>query len=308
MLSWSQQQSETQNLIGDTTSAQLTAIKRDMNMGITKVRSVLIGSSVMEDEYTQTWPISTQSQPVPSDFFRPKTAVWQKSNIKYVLKEVQSPLIWQKYNEVTTNTATIPTHYFIRNRAGRKTIEIWPKNSAASDTDGFLLVYIMDQPDLTVDDLTVSACGFTNDSATVTSAAGFTSIMVDNKRWLKADPATGGDGLWYRMITFTNTSSIDLERKYEGLTDASVDVTVAQISLLPPDTHILPCYFAAANFFYRKRDFSKGNTMMALFESGRQDAVRLWNQKSTLQTGSYGRNPYRFYDPNTPPRNVTSSA
>ena len=309
MLSWSTLQSEAQNLVGDTTSAVLTALKRDLNIAIRDIRTRFKGSYVLEDEYTvSTTTTIGQYYPLPADFFKLKAASWKLSNVKYPLIEVQNPLIWEQLNQDTANTGTPPTHCYIRHRAGRDDIGLYPNPGSNSDTNGLLIYYIIDPPDLSVDDSTLTVAGFTNDYETVTpAAAGFTSVMIDDKRWLKPDPATGGDGNWYRMTTFTSTSSIELDRKYEGLTDASVSLTVAQIPLLPKNTDHLPAYFAAAHFFFRKRDFAKGNDMLNFYEKGIAQNVGIWNRKSTQQVGRHGRGSFRLSNPNVPPRGMTSS-
>ena len=208
-----------------------------MNIAIRDIRAKFMGVYVLEDEYTKTWAASDQFDSLPVDFFRAKNVTWLLNSIRYPLIEVQSPLVWDQFNQNPNSTADIPTHYYIRHKAGQDEIGLYPTPSSASDTDGFVLTYISNPPDLSVDDTALTVAGVINGDATVThAAAGFTSVMIDDKRWLKIDAATGGDGHWYRLLTFTTTSSIELDKKYEGLTDTSVSLTVGQVPLLPKNT------------------------------------------------------------------------
>lgn len=307
MLSWSELQAEAQALVGDATATTLTRLKRDLNVAIRDIRVKLKGIYVMDAEYTATTVASTQYYALPADFGRVKTVSVEIDDVKYPLQEVQNSLIWESMNEVTDNTGDPPTHYYIRHRLGRDEIGLFPIPATACDTNGLLLIYIADPPDLSVDDSALTVAGFTNGDATVThAAAGFTSAMVDDERWLKPDVATGGDGNWYRLLTFTSTSSIELDRNYEGLTDTSVSATVAQIPLLPKNTDHLPAFYAAAMYHYRKRDFSKGRELMGLYKLGIQEAKGEWGQKSTQQVGYHGRSK-RVLDPNIPPRGLSSA-
>lgn len=305
MISWSDLQSQAQYLVGDTTASVLTALKRDMNTAIRDIRAKMGASYVMEEEYTVTAAVSTQYQPLPADFFKVKFVSWEQSDIKYTLEQVHNPVVWDRLNQETANTGSPPTHFYIRHRAGRDELGLFPIPSVASDSNGLVIGYIMDPPDLSVDDSTITI-GVTADDETITSSAAFTQAMVDGKRWIRGTEASGGDHNWYRMITFTSTSSVELERKYEGATDASVTATVAQIPLIPKNTDHLPTYFAAAHFFFRKRDFPKGREMMGLYLGGIRDAIAYWNQKSTQQVAKHGRRPFFRVDPNIPPRNLTS--
>ena len=307
-MTWSTMISEVQGLTGDSTTTTLTRLKRDLNYAIHDIRAKLKGVYPLENEYLATTVASTQYFALPADFLRPKVVSVEISDIKYPLQEVQNPLIWEQMNEVTTNTGTIPTHYYIRHRLGRDEIGLFPIPTAACDTNGLLIYYIADPPDLSVDDVALTVAGLTNGDATVTHAAvGFTSVMVDDDRWLIPDVATGGDGNFYRMITFTSTSSIELDRTYEGLTDTSVSLTVAQVPLLPKNTDILPVYYANAMYQYRKRDYSKGREMMGLYKLGIQEAKGEWGQKSSQQIGRHYPRGVRTVNPSLYPHDMTST-
>lgn len=304
MITWTTLQSEWQNLVGDTTSAQLTAGKRDLNIAIRDIRAKMAGIFPLEDEYPVTTDTTNQYYPVPADFLRFGSATWTKSSIQYPLIEVKSKQKWALLNQVSTNTSNPPTHCHLRYRGGYAELGIWPLPSVASDANGLLLFYQPDPPDLTVEDTTIFAA-VTNDLATVTSVGLFTELMVTNRRWMQV-PLDNGDGQWYRMKTFTSTFSIALERKYQGPTNAGLTTNVAQIPLLPPNCDYLPAYFAAAHFFYRKRDYTKGNTMMTLYHQGIAENHSIWSNRSTLKTGFHGDRAILPGDPNNPPRNLTS--
>ena len=128
-----------------------------MNISIRDIRSKFKGVYVMEDEYTvSTTTTIGQYYPLPADFLRLKAASWEKSDVKYPLIEVHNPLVWEQLNQKTTKTGTPPTHCYIRHRAGRDEIGLFPNPGQNSDTNGLLIYYIMDPGDLGVDDVSIS--------------------------------------------------------------------------------------------------------------------------------------------------------
>lgn len=305
MISWSNLQTITQDLVSDTTAGVLDDLKRYLNVGIRDVRTMFKGSFVLEDEFAITTVASTQWSDLPIDLLKVKWAKLTISSTDYYVEEEQDYERWAELNRVSTYTSTIPQCFYVKYTAGRPRIGLFPIPASAGT---LTLTYIFDPADLSVDDVSLTAASFTNGDATVGHAAGFTAAMVDDKRWLLPAVATGGDGHWYRMLTFTTTSSIELAKNYEGLTDTSVSATVAQLPLLPLNTHILPAYFAAEMYFLKKRNIGMADRMESLYRRGIVSNGGIWNQKGTSQVRHHNRfRRMSEIDPNIPPRNLAST-
>lgn len=304
MLSFSDVRTTIQDLISDTTTAVQTDTDRYYNQGVKDVRTKLGGIYVLEDRFNFTTVIGTQYYDLPVDFLRSKKVTVEMGDRIYTLGEIKDYDYWNMINDTVGNTGDPPESYFIRYIAGWPEIGFYPIPATASDTDGVVIDYIADPPDLSAADVTVTVAGFTNASPTVIDSE-FTAVMAG--RWLKPDVATGGDGNWYKIASISAGVSATLEKNYEGLTDTSVTCTVAQVALLPKNAHMLPCYFAAAHYYMSKRMGGEADRYWALYNGGIRDLLISWRKKGASQVGYHGRRLGKYNDPNWPPGIVTSS-
>jgi hypothetical protein len=73
-------------------------------------------------------------------------------------------------------------------------------------------------------------------------------------RWLRiteTDAAKGGDGFWYRILSYTSATVITLEKPYQGtsISTGAAAYQISQCSLMPEQYQDLPMYWALGLYF-----------------------------------------------------------
>jgi len=183
----------------------------------------------------------------PPNIYPPiQSATLSIGDVDYPLDIVNSQLEWNRLNEIDFSGTTIPQFIFPM----RDHFEIWP--IPAEDGDTITLLANMLDRDMTADDYTTGSVTVTNNDATVTgSGTTFTASMVG--RWFKTD----NDPTFYRVASFTSTTSIELETVWEGSTAAGASYTIGEAPEIPPELHELLPHGAAADFYAGpKKDFT----------------------------------------------------
>ena len=124
----------------------------------------------------------------------------------------------------------------------RDHFELWPIPGASGDT--ITLVASMLDRDMTIEDFTTTTVTVTNNDATITHVGtSFTAAMVG--RWFQ----TTADQTWYRIASFTSTSSMELETVFEGTTASGASYTIGESPEIPPELHELLPHGVAADFY-----------------------------------------------------------
>jgi len=180
---------------------------------------------------------------------------------------VNSQQVWDELNYVTL--ANYPTHIFPR----RDDFGLWPIPNAVY-TINFSSHYR--DRNLTTADVTTGTVKVTNNDETIThSGTSFTALMVG--RWFRADQ----DGYWYRIASFTSTSSMELETKFEGSSGGSLAYVIGESPELPEEMGILLSYGATADYFRGPRkDPKTANEWEAMYIRGLEAGKKRYASRS----------------------------
>lgn len=276
MIDWDSSQTIAQNLSSDTTSSTLTILKQMENIGYKLVLSEL-GRTVTEKTTSDTDIVTVASQQfydLPMDCLFPKTITVKVGSIRYHVIECEDQESWDLLNQ-NTQTGDIPQAYFVRPSfgVGGSTLGLYPKPSSASNP--IVVIYEVIDKDLSVDVYATGTVTFTNADATITgSGTTFTSAMVG--RYIYCS----NDGFWYRIITYTSATSIEIERNWAGTTTAGLTTNIREIFALPEEMQILPVYFALAHYFAIKKDKDQENKYWTLFVAGIASGKQRWGTKT----------------------------
>jgi len=106
--------------------------------------------------------------------------------------------------------------------------------------------------DLSIADVTnVTVTTATNGSTALTVSGSMTADFVG--RWIRiteTSAANGGDGEWYQIGTFTNTTTIGLKKKYQGtsIVAGTAACTIGQVPVIPEAYQMAPIYRALAQW------------------------------------------------------------
>ena len=278
MVIWDDAQQNCKDLASDTTSASLTFFKRLMNTGY-KLLLADLGRPQTERIQTANSVASQQFYQMPPDFLYPKSITFTVSSIAYPVQEEPSQEIWDYVNARSSQTASIPELYFVRQGFGFSGNEIgFYPIPASAGTNNITIIYEASDRDLATDKYTTGTVAVTSGSATVTgTSTTFTAAMVG--RYFNITDATG-DGLFYRVASYTSTTVVVLENVYEGATLSGAAYQIAEVFNLPEEMQILPCYFSLAHFFGIKKDTTQETKYWTLFNTGLEAAKRRHGTKT----------------------------
>ena len=274
MIPWDDCQTVVKTMGSDSTSTSLTFFKLMMNVGYKQILADL-GKPIIEKTQTSTLVANQQNYQFPPDYLFLKSVTVTQSSIAYPIQEEESQEIWDLLNAKSTQTAAVPELYFLRPSFGVSGGEIL-FSPTPSTANTYTIIYEATDKDLGTDKYTTGSIAVTNGSATVTgTSTTFTAAMVG--RYLKLD---SGDGLWYKVSSYTSATVITLENVYEGATATGAAYQIAEIFSLPEEMQILPCYFSLWHYFAIKKDVTQETKYMALFTNGLEQGKKRHSTKS----------------------------
>jgi len=211
--------------------------------------------------------------------------------------QVEDPALWKRVLQSQLGTGDRTLFYY---RQGN-TVLLAPTPGTSSNT--ITIRTRKNVVDLRDADYTTGTISTTLSDETVTGAGTtFTSAMAG--RYINL---TSGDGLWYEIESFTDTTHLELTDKYEGATVSGSDFIIGQVSPLPETYQPLPIYRAAALYWQKQNDPTKSQMYSDLAQDLMTDML---TEASEKVEGAYipPANNLVFRDPNIPePRVPTSS-
>ena len=233
----------TQNYVVDPTTTSKTGLsdpktfmKKELNLAARTVFNQLQMYKTIKNKTIDSED-GTQFYDLPVDFGVFSAATMEVGGVAYPLIPIDSQRGWDVLNQVDFSGSVIPRHIFIR----RDDFGIWPIPS--EDDLDIVINYKMVFKDLTADDYTTGTITTVDEDETVT---GDSTVFVAGmaKRWLRADD----DGNWYRINTFTDTTHLELVRKFDGTAVSGSDYTIGESYEIPSETHELLPHKAAAAY------------------------------------------------------------
>lgn len=266
---------EVQEQVGDTSAASLVLIKRAINQGAKKFGAVL-SREWRNTEKTFSLVASQQFYQLPEDCIRPKSVTVTIGGIAYPLTEVPDEDTWRSLN-TDVNTSAIPDYFYVR---GNDEIGIWPTPSA-SIADAGLVNYERRMRDMSAADYTTGSITVANGSADVTgSGTTFTPQMVG--RSLKVtDP--NGDGMWYKIASYTSATAITLENFYAGIDGNTLNFIIGELPDVPEEYHENIADWGCYRYYLRRKERSLSKEFGKNFEDAIQDCKGNYSSKTTSQ-------------------------
>jgi len=247
MLSFQKLYEDTQEQTQDLDTTTLVLIKRWINQGAKK-----FGAKLSREWRTSTRLFSTvasqQYYDLPADCIRIKTLVITIGGIPYPLEQIDDEDVWNNLN-MRESTSDIPEYYYVR---GSSEVGIFP-TPANSNTNAASIRYERRMRDMSAADYATGTITLTNDSTTVTGAGGATFTIAMEGRWIRIDDPSG-DGMWYKIEDFTNSTTLVLDRKYQGDTLAGASYVIAEIPDIPEEFHENLVDYACFRYYRRRKD------------------------------------------------------
>lgn len=238
-----------------TASQSLLNVQQDVNQGVRLFKNAARRYWTRK-EATTDLVASQQFYTFPVDVVRATTGRVKVGTNWLPLIFMDSEDKWNAMNVVPAMTVGTPVYGFIR---GRNEIGLWPIPSAAV-TGGLIISYEPRLRDMSTEDV-IGNIGVTANSVNVTGS-GFSANMVGS--WLSV--TDGSDGNWYQITGYTSSTAITIENVYLGSTKASVASIIGQCADIPEDYHLGPVYFAAWNYYLKRKDKDTAAAFKSLFD------------------------------------------
>lgn len=250
-------------------NASLINIKADVNQGYRILKNASRRYWTRKEK-TADLKTNQQYYTFSADMVRGTTVRVKVGGITLPIVMIDSEDFWNKLNLIPSMTVGVPTHGFIR---GRNELGLYPIPSS-NTTGGLLISYESRQRDMSQDDFTGN---FTvNNGAVTVAGTGFSTKMIDS--WFTI--GDGSDGYWYQIVGAT-TTQLTLENAYLGPNVSGVAGLVGQCSDLPEDYHLAGPYFAAYNYYLKRKDKDTAAAYKSLFDGLEKDYKAVYAAKMT---------------------------
>lgn len=228
------------SLTNDTGATNLTLGDQLINDGIREFTGAVSGYYLYDDQDI-TMIADTQFYDLNNDFGKLRAVKKTIGSQIYTPTEINSLDRWNKLNQ-SVSASNIPDYFFILNNQ----IGFYP---TPSDTETVTVYYQKKFKDLSVADITTSTIATaTNGSKNIVASGGLVADMVG--RYLRITTPTG-DGLWYKIDTFTDATHITIDKNYQGTSIAAGTAAciIGEMPIIPEAYHIAPVQYAVAQYW-----------------------------------------------------------
>lgn len=275
MITFNQLATRTANITGVSTatdSQDYTNIKQDLNQGLRLFKNAARRYWTRK-QITANLVVGQQDYELPADFVRITEVTITSNGIVYPLVEVPSEHTWNELNVIPAVTIYIPTKFFVK---GFNTVSIWP--APASNTLGAITIsYEPRLPDFSLPDL-IGTANVSNGSQTIVdNGTDFTPNLVN--AWFSVTDGSGGN--WYQIDSVTDTSHLKLANYYQDQTNSSAAYIIGACPDIPEDYHMALLYYAAYQFFLKRKDNATAGSYLGMFNELRDEYMETYSNKTT---------------------------
>lgn len=276
MLIWDDALTLTKKFVNDNSTDGLVTLKMLLNLGYHTTLGKL-GRDIQEQTKTSTTVATQQYYQLPNNYLKIKAIKITVGTTTYNVEEEESQEGWDALN-MTAQSSDIPSRYFIRNSFGHGGSEFGIYPIPSSSANVITIVYEATDKDLSQTAYTTGTIAVENGSATITGTdTTFTKSMV-GRYFAVTD--SDGDGMWYKIASYTSPTVLVLENVYEGETDTGSAYKIAEAFGMPDDVQILPLYWAAWHYFMAKQNTQKVTEYKTLYDTEMILAKRRYSSKS----------------------------
>lgn len=197
---------------------------------------------VTQKPVTMATAVGTQYYPYPPGLVSIDDVVVTIGSVQYPLTTIYAQHQWDVINAIQIQPTAIPQFLFPR----RDDFGIWPIPQGIYTVTFY---YYLRDRNLTIADYTTGTVTVTNGDATITGTnTVWTAAMVG--RWFTVTDPTGiGQGYWYRIASFTNATSMELDRTYVSTTQSGLTYRIGESPEIPEEGHELLIDGALADFY-----------------------------------------------------------
>lgn len=223
----------------------LTNIKMDINQGLKLIKNSARRYWTRKQASAQLIQ-NQQYYQLPPDAVRVTQVYVNANGLNYPVKQINSEYLWNKINVIPAITINVPTYFFIR---GRDEIGLWPIPSYTASNA--LNISYEPQLEMSQDDVTTGTCTVLNGSTTVVFSDNIIEASMPGE-WFQIQDRYNES--WYQISIFDSTNQFELANYYAGTSSANLNFMISDVPDIPPDYHLGLVYYAAYNFFLKRKD------------------------------------------------------
>jgi len=221
--------------------------------------------------YTITTANNVQITPFPPGLVTIEGGYITVGSVNFPLTPISSRFRWEQLNSIQIQASALPQFFFVE----QDSFQIWPIPQATYT--GVIYYHYRDR-NLSIPDVSSGVITLTNASNIVAnSSAVFTRAMIG--RWLTVnDPAVYGQGTWYRITGYTDTTHLTLGTSngqpmnwtYPTVTPASY--RIGETPEIPEEGHVVLGWGTAADYYASiKKDVKSAGFYNRMFYTGDPD-------------------------------------
>lgn len=278
MITFTQGYTRAANIVGISltqNTQDLLNIKQDLNQGLRLFKNAARRYWTRAEKTTSV-VAGQQYYQLPPDCVRVTQIRVNINGLTIPLTEIDSEQMWNKLNIIPTATVNMPTYYFVK---GANEIGVWPA-PATSASNGLIVSYEPRLVDMSLDDVTAGTVAVTNGGTALTfSTASAKPNMVG--QWFQI--TDGSDGNWYQVSAYVDSTHLTLGNDYAGATATTSTYLIGQAPDVPEDYHMAFVYYAAYQFFLKRKDSAQALNYKSLFDDLLTQFKETYAAKSTGQ-------------------------
>lgn len=303
----------------NTTEANLTTGDGYINDSIRTIATKRSGKwSWLEAIKTVNTVASQSRYQIPNPLRRLMSLTITVGQEPYNPTPVYNIVSWNRILESKLGVSDVPLFYYVYDGG----VDIQPL--PASNGNTISMRGRINLKDLSIPDYTTGSIVSVSNGGTAVVGTGttWTADMVGRYiRITETTAANGGDGEWYEIGSFTNSTTIGLLKPYQGTTISAgtAAYVIGQMSPIPESYDIAPVYRAAALYWLNKGDAGKTKQYWMLYDGGQEAGyikdvggilAQMFEEDRGTVEGAYispnqisGR-----FDPNIPENTVSQSS
>lgn len=257
-----------------TGSQALVNIQQDVNQGLRMFKNASRRYWTRK-EVTTSLVSGQQYYTMPEDMVRITTVKVTTGGLTLPVVMIDSEEMWNRLTIIPAMTVGIPTTGFIR---GNNELGLYPIPSTTTAA-GLIVSYESRFKEMSIDDAT-PAINVTNNSVTVAAS---TNVFNANMVGMRLSVTNGSDGNWYPIVGYTSATSITLENVYQGATTTGATSLIGQVPDIPEDYHLGLVYYAAYNYYLKRKDSEQAAQYKSLYEDLLNQYKEVYAAKTTGQ-------------------------
>jgi hypothetical protein len=228
-----------------TTDPNYSSVIADFNLNLGARYQMVLAKMAnyrTQKQFSDTTVINQQYYKYPPGVVNFETVTVAVGSITYPVTVINNQFTWDSLNSIPFQPSTFPR--FILPRVDD--YGIWPIPQGAYP---ITFNYHWRDRNLSVADYNTGTMAVTNGSPTITLTTGtFTPAMVG--RWFTiTDPTEPGQGYFYRLLTYTSSSVMQLYSNYQGSTGTGYTYNIGETPEIPEEMHICLVHGVTADYY-----------------------------------------------------------